>query len=223
MAFLKTAPGDIFAIPAHNATGVIGFVACRHIALKFDVPLFEVFSRFYTTPIPSLAEVDTSERLFRPVMMLLQFGAISIPTKDKWRILFSDPTYDKRLSNFENIQIGYLHGGGPDLYTLWEGGVDRRVPLEIVSKVEAAQWWLPGQVSMRVSAHLAGLIGPEETYDILKVVGLTADPDNDEEFTKRLNALIEKGLEDSQIMAARFKAWDAEAKAAKRRKKPGAA
>jgi hypothetical protein len=218
MAFLKTKPGDIFAIPAHNATGEIGFVACRHIALKFDVPLFEVFRRFYTAPIPSLAEADTSARLFRPVMMLLTFDKIGIPTKDKWRILFSDPNYDKSQSNFEKIQIGYLHGGGPDLYTLWEGGVDRRVPFEIVSKVEAAEWWVPMHISMRVSAHLAGLIGPTEQYSYYKVAGLEADEANRPAMMEVFHKNAARALHANEVMAARFKAWDAAAKAAKRRK-----
>jgi hypothetical protein len=211
MADLKTKPGDLFAIPAHDKDGNVGFVICRHIGAGPPLPLFEVFSKFYTECPKSLSEVDTTTRLFRPVMMLISFHKQTIPRGNKWRILFSDPDYQPEQSGYKNIQIGFPESGHV-LFGLWEGGVDKRVSKSEVLAVEDATAWQPPNLCIRVTAHLAGLIGPEETYDIWKVVGLTNTPANQEELLKRFDVLMKKGMEACEIMANRFKQWDLEKK-----------
>lgn len=148
-------PGDLFYIPAIDKTGDHGFVIGRYIELiKPNLGhLIEVFSAFHTTPPACLDDVDTSSRLFRPVMCSLAFQLIP-----RWKILFSDPCYDKSLSNYQDIAIAFHR-------ELWKGGVI--VPLEDKDypAYEDATCWRMHHLVFRVNAHLAGLLGPNDAYD----------------------------------------------------------
>ncbi len=219
MAFLKTSPGDVFAIPAHNKLGDIGFVLARHIDLKFDVPIFEVFSTFYTEKISfPLAELK-AERLFRPIMMILRFGKGSVPTSEKWPIIFRDENYHRDISNFNAIQIGYAHAGGPP-FRLWEGGKERHVSYDEAAQAEAAQWWTPVQVSVRVSYHLAGLLGPFDNEDVWKVYGIPADEENRPQLEVASDKDFELAFHDSSVMHEKFKQWADEAKKMRKKTPP---
>lgn len=148
-------PGDLFYIPAIDKQGDHGFVIARYIELiKPNLGhLIEVFSRFYTAPPACLEEVDTSSRLFRPVMCSLAFQRMP-----RWKILFSDPGYDKSLSNYEDIAIAFHR-------ELWKGGVCLPLEEKDYPAYEDATCWRMHHLVFRVHAHLAGLLGPDDGYD----------------------------------------------------------
>jgi hypothetical protein len=217
VAFLKTTPGDVFAIPAHNKLGEIGFVLARHIDLEFDVPIFEVFSEFYTEKISFALSELKAERLFRPIMMILYFGKASVPTADKWSIIFRDENYNRDMSNFNAIQIGYAHAGGPP-FRLWEGGKERHVSYDEAARAEWAQWWTPAQVSVRVSHHLAGLIGPQDNYSGWKINGIPQDEQNRPQLEAASAKAFDLALRDSSVMHEKFKQWAVEEKKMNKKK-----
>lgn len=219
MTFLKTEPGDMVAIPTHDAKGRVGFVIGRNIDMWHGTPLFEVFARFYEVPPNSLAEVDITARLFRPIMMLLVFGKNSLPSEYKWRILFKDANYHRDQSNYQAIQIGYPNSGITE-FDLWEGGTTRRVSEYEVNQVESPTLWMPNAISRRVAGHLAGLLGPTEQYSAWKIAEVTPEVDPEINLIPTLLAKAERAAEDSRIMAERFKQWAAEAKKATQKKKP---
>jgi hypothetical protein len=66
--------------------------------------LIEVFARFYMELPQSIDEVDISQRLFRPIMCSLRFAEVP-----RWKVLFSDPGYDKSQSDYDNIGIAFLN------------------------------------------------------------------------------------------------------------------
>ena len=66
--------GDIFYIPAIDGSSRGGFVLARYIdAIGKAGYLIEVFSKFYLVPPGKLSDVDTSQRLFRPIMCSMSF------------------------------------------------------------------------------------------------------------------------------------------------------
>lgn len=192
-------PGDLFYIPAMNEQGKFGFVIGRYIEL---VPtnvgqLIEVFARFYTEPPQSIDEVDKSQRLFRPIMCSLRFAEIP-----RWKILFSDPGYDKSQSDYDKIGIAF------DI-DLWIGGKSRSATKVELRNFEDSTCWRMHHIVFRVNAHLAGIFGPNERYDYHRVPkGQRIDAPTAKE---KVFALAEE-------MDARFKNWAKEEKASKPRK-----
>ena len=148
-------PGDLFYIPAIDQTGDYGFVIARYIELiKPNLGhLIEVFSAFHTTPPACIEDVDTSSRLFRPVMCSLAFQLIP-----RWKILFSDPSYDKSRSGYQDIAIAFER-------ELWKGGICLPLEDEDYRACEDATCWRMHHLIFRVNAHLAGLLGPNDAYD----------------------------------------------------------
>jgi hypothetical protein len=89
-------PGDLFCIPAIDNAGTYGLVMGRYIEhVQTNVGhLTEVFAKFYVSP-PSLIEnIDTSRRLFRPILCSFRFAEIP-----KWRVLFSKHMLSAVLGN----------------------------------------------------------------------------------------------------------------------------
>lgn len=191
-------PGDLFYIPAFNKEGDYGFVIGRYIEL---VPtnvgyLIEVFAKFYTAPPKSIEEVDKSQRLFRPIMCSLRFAEIP-----RWKVLFSDPNYDKSQSDYDNIAIAFH-------MDLWVGGKSRSATPEELNGIEKSTWWRTHHIILRVNTHLAGIFGPNDCYDYHRVPkgGRIDDP-----------GVLEKVIAVAEAMDERFKMWAEEAKARKGR------
>jgi hypothetical protein len=145
MKILKSPkPGDLFYIPAVDASETPGFVIARYIEL---IPpalghLVEVFARFYTHIPSSIAEVDTSHRLFRPIFCSMRFSDIP-----RWKILFSDPDYKKTSSNYESIQFAFGS-------KIWIGAHIQAATPEQLSGVEPSICWRMDHIIYRVIAHL---------------------------------------------------------------------
>lgn len=193
----KAKPGDLFYVPAMSNEGKSGFVIGRYIEL---VPtnvghLIEVFARFYTEPPQSIDEVDKSQRLFRPILCSLRFAEIP-----RWKVLFSDPSYDKRQSDYDKIGIAF------DM-DLWIGGKSRKASKEELSNFEDSTCWRMHHVVFRVNAHLAGIFGPNDWYDYHCVPqGQRVDAP----------AAREEVIALAEGMDARFKYWEEREKARKR-------
>lgn len=193
-------PGDLFYIPAWNREGTYGFVIARHIEM---IPpnigyLIEVFAKFYTKPPKSIDEVDTEERLFRPVMWSMYF----FKPYPRLKILFSDPNYDRAQSNYESIGIAFDSG------RVWIGGRSLKVSQKIFDSLEPSTCWSIDNLISRVIAHLTGIFAPDEQYDYHRLPeSLRMDKPV---AYKRIEALA---LE----MDQRFRTWRAEAK----KRKPG--
>jgi hypothetical protein len=155
----KAKPGDLFYVPAMDKEGKPGFVLGRYIEL---VPtnvghLIEVFARFYTERPQSIDEVDKSQRLFRPIMCSLRFAEIP-----RWKVLFSDPGYDKSRSDYGSIAIAFDT-------KLWIGGKTRSAMKDELREVEDSTCWRMHHIVFRVNAHLAGIFGPNDRYDYYRV------------------------------------------------------
>lgn len=149
-------PGDIFYIPGINKEGTYGFVLARYIELiKPNLGyLIEIFSEFYTSLPASIDHIDVSKRLFRPVMCSLLFR--NLP---RWKIIFSNPSYEKSQSEYENISIEFYDGD------LWSGGEIIPLNRKKAGKYEDSTCWRMKHLIFRVNAHLAGLLGPNDSYD----------------------------------------------------------
>ncbi|WP_200953791.1 MULTISPECIES: Imm26 family immunity protein [unclassified Duganella] len=195
----KVKPGDLFYVPATNKECKSGFVIGRYIEL---VPtnaghLIEVFARFYTELPKSIDEVDKSQRLFRPIMCSLRFEEIP-----KWKVLFSDPSYDTSQSDYGSIAIAFDT-------KLWSGGKSRSATKEELQEFEDSTCWRMHHIVFRVNAHLAGIFGPNDCYDYHRVPkGLRVD---DPAAKEEVIALAE-------AMDARFKNWEDVEKARRPRK-----
>lgn len=145
MKILKSPkPGDLFYIPALDASDTPGFVIARYI--EFIPPalghLIEVFARFYTHIPNSIDEVDTSHRLFRPIFCSMRFSGIP-----RWKILFSDPDYIKASSDYDTIQ--FVFGS-----KIWSGARIQIATSEQISSVEPSICWRMDHIIYRVIAHL---------------------------------------------------------------------
>lgn len=196
-------PGDIFYIPALNKDNSKGFVLARYIELlKTNVGyLIEVFETFYVKPPLSIAEVDTSTRLFRPVMFDMYFQYVP-----RWRILFNDPGYTKVQSNYAEISMAF--------YTkLWVGGNDLPLPPDGGRNFEDSICWTPLQVIFRVNAHLAGIFSPEERYDFDRVPK-ELDIDNIKAFEQVLTLANE--------IDSKFRSWERTSPKSSRKNRPRA-
>lgn len=152
-------PGDVFYIPAFSSEGEVGFVLARFIEhVEHNAgALIEVFNKFYREPPENLAQVDMVERLFRPILCSLRFSEIP-----RWRILFGDETYDKTDSSYADIGLEY-HA------ELRVGGVRYPKPVGLhgyanCSNYETATCWRMHHIVFRVNAHLAGCLGPNDSY-----------------------------------------------------------
>lgn len=148
-------PGDLFYIPAINKQGIYGLVMARYIELVSPGAenLIEVFSRFYTVPPSKIEDVDISERLFRPVFCSFRFSEIP-----RWKILFSDASYEKSRSDYKNISFAYDS-------ELWRGGAITPVKKTELAGIEHATSWRMHHIIFRVNAHLAAYLGPNDMYD----------------------------------------------------------
>lgn len=150
-------PGDLFYMPAINANGDHGFVMARYIELlPTNVGhLIEVFAKFHDKPPRTISEVEKNSRLFNPIMFDLYFQYIP-----KWRILFSDPQYEKSQSNYENITIAFHNH-------LWIGGKGNIPPTypNQLKEYEGSTCWRTHHIIFRVNAHLAGIFGSNDKYD----------------------------------------------------------
>jgi hypothetical protein len=192
----KAKPGGCFYIPAMNKEGKSGFVIGRYIEL---VPtnvghLIEVFARFYTERPQSIDEVDKSQRLFRPILCSLRFAEIP-----RWRVLFSDPGYDKIQSGYDGIAIAFDT-------KLWIGGKSRSTIKDELREFEDSTCWRMHHIVFRVNAHLAGIFGPNDRYDYHRVPkGQRVDDP----------AAKEKVIALADAMDARFKNWEEEGKVSK--------
>ena len=186
-------PGDIFYIPGMNKEGDYGFVLARYIEL---IPtnvghLIEVFAKFYTIPPTSIEDVDKTHRLFRPIMFDMYFQRIP-----KWKVLFSDPGYDKSQSDYTNIGIAFHTN-------LWLGGNCKPATREQLNKFEASECWRTHHIMLRVNAHLSGLFGPEEEYDYSRIPkGQRVDDPG----------VVEKVIAVAEEIDGRFKIWAARKK-----------
>ncbi|MBN6149116.1 hypothetical protein JR065_02085 [Xanthomonas sp. AmX2] len=141
-------PGDLFYVPAVDATDAPGFVIARYIEL---IPpalghLIEVFADFHTHIPASMAQVDTSRRLFRPILCSLRF-----PGMPRWKILFSDPAYARSDSGYDRIQFAFDTD-------LWIGGASHPATADRLAGVEPSVCWRMDHVMFRVIAHLRGAI-----------------------------------------------------------------
>ncbi|WP_369914996.1 hypothetical protein AB8810_22290 [Xanthomonas sp. NCPPB 3005] len=141
-------PGDLFYIPAVDAADAPGFVIARYIEL---IPpalghLVEVFADFHTQIPASIAQVDRSRRLFRPIFCSLRFSAIP-----RWKILFSDPGYTKADSRYDAIQFAFETD-------LWIGGTSHPATAERLAGIEPSICWRMDHLMIRVIAHLRGAI-----------------------------------------------------------------
>ncbi|MYN19700.1 hypothetical protein GTP81_23430 [Rugamonas sp. FT107W] len=191
-------PGDLFYIPAMNEEGKSGFVIGRYIEL---IPtnvghLIEVFARFYTERPQSIDKVDKSQRLFRPIMCSLRFAEIP-----KWKILFSDPGYDKSQSDYDNIAIAFDT-------KLWIGGKSQDATRDKLREFEDSTCWRMHHVIFRVNAHLAGIFGPNDGYDYHRVPkGCRVDDPG----------VLEKVIALAEAVDERFKIWSEEVRSRKGR------
>jgi hypothetical protein len=184
-----------------NKEGKSGFVIGRYIEL---IPtnvgyLIEVFSRFYTELPQSIDEVDESQRLFHPIVCSLRFSEIP-----RWKVLFSDPGYDKSKSDYDNFAIAFDT-------KLWIGGKSQSATPDELRGFEDSTCWRMHHIVLRVNAHLAGIFGPHDRYDYhLVPKGQRVDD----------LAAKEKVFALAEAMDERFKQWEAEEKARKPRKRP---
>ncbi|MDN2700718.1 Imm26 family immunity protein [Janthinobacterium sp. SUN100] len=188
-------PGDVFYIPALNPSQEQGFVMARFIE---NVPvnvgyLLEVFARFYTIPPACMEDIDMSQRLFRPVMTSFSFSEVP-----KWRVLFSDPYYDKSQSNYDDITFSFVP-------YLWVGG--KEIPKSQcdrdLSGIERPICWRALHLILRVNAHLAGIFNADEPHDYHRLPE-NMKADNPEALVRAI-ALAE-------AMDDKFKLWAVQAK-----------
>ncbi|WP_025113503.1 hypothetical protein [Pseudomonas sp. H1h] len=188
-------PGDFFYIPAYGEMQQQGFVIARFIEnvsgnLGY---LIEVFERFYTTPPGTREDVDIRNRLFKPVLCSFRFSEVP-----KWRVLFSDPDYDRAQSNYDDIKFLFYS-------SLWVGGKD--IPQSqwsgSLSIIEEAVCWRTLHLIFRVNAHLAGIFGADEPYDYDRLPN---------DLREDNPAAIARVVSLAQAMDDKFKAWAAESK-----------
>jgi hypothetical protein len=217
MATLKLDSGDLFAIPTHNANGIVGYVVGRNIAAENNgALLIEVFKGFYDTAPDNRSAIAIGERLFRPILFLPVFGLGMIPAKEKWPILFNDACYNRSESDYPNIEIAY-----PAINKIWKNGVEISASPARIATVERARLWTPIDLSRRVAGHLAGRIGATEQYDDWQVVGLDKGSATTAMFQTTFFVAGEEARKDSHIIAARFKEWAAMKKIAQKKLPPG--
>lgn len=153
--------GSIFYMPALSHDKKVGFVLARYIEhVESNAGfLIEVFSRFYSVPPRSLAEVDMADRLFRPILCSMRFSEIP-----RWKVLFEDPQYDKSCSGYADITFEYYSN-------FWVGGATiKKSPSDqgFSQGSNALEWstcWRMHHIVFRVNACLAGFFGQEEAYD----------------------------------------------------------
>ncbi|MBK8337827.1 MAG: hypothetical protein IPL03_15265 [Sterolibacteriaceae bacterium] len=155
-AMMRPQPGDLFYLPAWNSQEVYGLVIGRYIDhIEPNIGhLIEVFDRFYVEPPVRIEDVDRSRRLFRPVMWDMWFQK----PYPRWKILFSDPTYDRSQSNYEHIAIAWHND-------IWIGGESRKVPKEVFDTLEPSICWRTHHLILRAIIHLAGILGPDDKHD----------------------------------------------------------
>lgn len=197
--FRRPQPGDLFYIPAVNANGAHGFVMARHIeAVPPNIgDLIEVFYSFYTEPPGRIEDVDTSRRLFRPIM----WDAYFFKPYPRWMILFSDPHYDKSQSDYDHIDFAFdsrrLSG------EIWRGGRSVKVSPEVFESTEPPTCWSVDNLISRVIAHLAGIFNSAEQYDYHRLP----------EFLRMDKPVAYERIEALAIeMDQKFQAWQAEEK-----------
>lgn len=198
-AFQRPQPGDLFYIPAWNAEGTHGFVIARqieHVEPNIGY-LIEVFDRFYTEPPARIEDVDSSRRLFRPIMWDTYF----FKPYPRLKILFSDPNYDRSQSDYENI--GFAFDSDRRAGEIWQGGESVKVPSEVFDSTEPPICWSIDNLISRVIAHLAGIFGPDEQYDYHRLPG-SLRMDKPVAY-ERIEALAIE-------MDQKFQAWQAEEK-----------
>lgn len=181
-----------------NKEGKSGFVIGRYIEL---VPtnvghLIEVSARFYTELPQSIDAVDKSQRLFRPIMCSLRLRFAEIP---RWKVLFSDPDYDKSQSDYGRIAIAFDT-------KLWMGGKSRSAIKDELREFEDATCWRMHHIVFRVHAHLAGIFDPNDWYDYHRVPNEQRVDDP---------AAKEKVIALAEAMDACFEIWSGEIKTRK--------
>ncbi len=216
MATIKTNPGDMFAIPTHTATGTIGFVIARHIGFHYNEPLIEVFDKFYEAVPATRQQVDTTTRLFRPIMGCFYFGKFGDQKEKKWPILFQDENYHQDQSNYKDIQIGYPYSGATR-FDLWQNGKMRSVGAKKVNSVEGATGWQPLHISMRAAHHLAGLIGPTDQYSLRNIYGTPPNDANAHVFDAAFYRDLDLARNDANVMHGIFSQWRDEVRKLRRK------
>jgi len=152
----KVRPGDVFYIPTCDIDINPGFVLARHIE---DVSpsigsLIEVFGKFYTAIPNGKDEVDLSERLFRPIIWDMYF----FKPFPRWKILFSDPSYDRSMSDYENIGIAFDQ-------KLWLGGKIIDATKAEMAAYEPSICWSVENIILRTIAHNVGIFKSNDRYD----------------------------------------------------------
>ena len=178
--------GDIFYIPAIDGSSRGGFVLARYIdAIGKAGYLIEVFSKFYLVPPGKLSDVDTSQRLFRPIMCSMSFR--NLPN---WKILFHDSSYTKSQSSFDEIKISFDD-------EIWAGGKSSKATDRELAKHEPSICWRMDHLIFRVNSHLKGEFTADERYDYYRTPEKQDDP-----------AAIAKVLELTKEMAKKFESWD---------------
>ncbi|AVD85634.1 Imm26 family immunity protein [Pseudomonas sp. SWI6] len=153
-------PGDFFCIPALSEMDGKGFVMARYIgAVSGNAGyLIEVFKKFYKALPADIGEVDTSERLFRPVLCSFNF-----PEIPRWRVVFHDPDYDRSKSGYQDIVLEFVP-------YLWVGGEKQPKGIKSEGKgFERSICWRTLHLIFRVNAHLAGRFESDEPYDYHKL------------------------------------------------------
>lgn len=158
-SLIKPNPGDLFYIPAIGPLNEEGFVIARYI--EFMKPnlghLIEVFDHFHTELPWNILDVNTSERLFRPIFCSMRFSGIP-----RWKILFSDLDYDKSDSGYEHISFSFDQ-------SIWMGGENKIATPEQLLHAEPSICWRMDHIIFRVIAHLKGLLSKDEVMDYHKL------------------------------------------------------
>lgn len=129
---IKPESGDFFFyIPAVDEFNVDEFFITRYIEyIKPNLGhLIEVFKKFYTEPPEKNSDVNTNERLFRPIFCSMRFSGIP-----RWRILFSNPDYDKSDSGYESISFAFGS-------SIWVGRETKDIAIEKQSDIEPSICW----------------------------------------------------------------------------------
>ncbi|MGH1517283.1 hypothetical protein [Chryseobacterium sp. JK1] len=187
-SLMKPKPGDLFYIPSINQLNENGFVIARYI--EFMTPnlghLIEVFDHFYTEPPKKISDVYTTKRLFQPIFCSMRFSGIP-----RWKILFSNPEYDKSESSYKNITFEFDG-------SIWMGGESIITENQELQNIEPSICWRMDHIILRVLYHLKGFLANNEIMDYDKI---PMEYSMDNELTG------EKILEMAKMTDNKFKSW----------------
>lgn len=190
-------PGYEFCVPAIDAHERCGMVVGRYIAhIEPNIGhLIEIFSAFYLTPPESVAKIDRSTRLFRPILCSLRFAEIP-----KWRILHRNINYNIIDSNFDSIAIAFDT-------EKWLGGKFSNRSRSEMELLEPSICWRTHHVVFRVNAYLSGIFLRDESYDFHKLPS-SLRVDNPEAQTRVIEAatMLDRNIKEASEIDGKPKA-----------------